>query len=124
MGELDGRNLTGPKQGIATDHDVRGAEDAGKIRDLPPDAADGAKGEDGTVKGVPTDVEGVFADGEKSGLPVFDVSQKEFYANMKQDRRRLRFGNDTTAAKYMRTTKYRRPFYVRNKEDGYMFKVK
>jgi hypothetical protein len=116
--------LTGPKQGIATDHDVRGAEDAGKIRDLPPEAADDAKGEDGSVKGIPTDAEGVFADGEKGGLPVFDVSQQDFYNNMKQDRRRLRFGKDTNASKYMRTTRYRRPFYVRNKDDGYMFKVK
>ena len=126
MGELSGRGVdaSGPNQNIASDKDVRGADDAGQIRDLPSDAADAAKGDDGTVKGVPTDAEGIFADGEKNGLPVFDVNQKDFYNNMKQTRRRLRFGSDTTASKYMRTTKYRRPFYVRNKEDGYMFKVK
>ena len=126
MGELSGRGTeaSGPNQNVASDRDVRGAEDAGKIRDLPADAADSAKNDDGTVKGVPTDAEGVFADGEKGGLPVFDVSQKEFYANMKQDRKRLRFGADSTAAKYMRTTRYRRPFYIRNKDDGYMVKIK
>jgi len=71
-----------------------------------------------------TDVEGVFAHGEKNGVPVFDVSSKEFYQNMKQDRQRLRFKGGTPAADYHRNSKYRRPFFVRNKEDGYMFKVK
>jgi len=71
-------------------------------------------------KGVKTDVEGVFADGEKSGVPVFDVSQKEFYDNMKQTRRRLRFKSGSSAQTYHSKSNYRRPFYIRNKEDGYM----
>jgi hypothetical protein len=76
-------------------------------------------GPDGT-QGVKTDVDGVFADGEKSGVPVFDVSQKEFYDNMKADRRRLRFKAGTPAATYHQKSNYRRPFYIRNKDDGYM----
>ena len=119
MGELSGTETPGKQQdNIAADHGVRGAED-GQIRDIPNDKADGEE-----PKGVPTDADGVYADGEKGGFPVFDVTPQEFYANMKQDRRRLRFGKDSTASKYMRTTKYRRPFYIRNKEDGYMVKIK
>ncbi len=77
-----------------------------------------------TDGGFPTDVDGVTADGEKEGHPVFDVSAEEFYNNMKQDRRRLRFGSGTKAQQYHSSTKYNRPFYIRNKADGYLRKVK
>lgn len=102
MGELTGDNDSGP---------------AAKARDDM--AVTAPTGVDDT-KGVKTDVDGVYADGEKSGVPVFDVSQKEFFDNMKQNRRRLRFKVGTPAQQYHRNSNYRRPFYIRNKEDGYM----
>lgn len=73
---------------------------------------------------IETDVDGVFADAEKGGVPVFDVSKDEFFNNMKMDRKRLRFKKDSVISKYMRNTKYNRPFYVRNTEDGYLRKIK
>lgn len=107
MGELTGTYTQGDK--LAGDHAVN----------TPTPETDGEE-----PKGVQTDVDGVYAHGEKNGVPVFDVSSDEFYKNMKQDRKRLRFKSGTPAADYHRNSKYRRPFYVRNKEDGYMFKVK
>lgn len=71
-------------------------------------------------KGVKTDVDGVYADGEKGGVPVFDVTQAEFYDNMKNDRQRLRFKAGTSAQSYHSKSNYRRPFYIRNKDDGFM----
>lgn len=73
---------------------------------------------------IETDVPDVYADGTKNGHPVFDVSQEEFYNNMKLDRKRLRFKSGTPAAQYHRLSKYRNPFFIRNKEDGYLRKVK
>jgi len=71
-----------------------------------------------------TDVPDLFADGEKGGLPVFDVSSAEFYNNMKTDRLRLRFKSGSTAQAYHQKSKYRRPFWIRNKEDGFTYKIK
>ena len=71
-----------------------------------------------------TDVPDVFADGDKSGVPVFDVSSKEFYANMKTDRLRLRFKSGSNAQAYQSQSKYRRPFWIRNQDDGYTYKIK
>lgn len=76
---------------------------------------------DGKIK---TDVGDVFADGEYKGTPVFDVSTDEFYNNMKQDRKRLRFKTGSVAGDYMRKTKYNIPFYIRNTKDGYLRKIK
>ncbi len=76
---------------------------------------------------VPTDVDGVFAQGTKDNLHVFDVDREDFYKNMKDDRKRIRFKSDSSASQYLRGTKYRNPFYVRYKdEDGnaYIRKVK
>jgi len=100
-GSFSGGSLGNPGDKIANDHAVQKQEG-----------------------GFATDVEGVMADGEKEGHPVFDVSPDEFYANMKQDRRRLRFKADTNAQKYFSGTKYSRPFFIRNAQDGYMRKVK
>jgi len=74
--------------------------------------------------GTKTDVEGLFADGEKNGEPVFDVSPEEFYNNMKMDRRRLRFAASSNVSQYMKQTKYNRPFWIRNSKDGYLRKIK
>ena len=62
---------------------------------------------------IVTDVEGIFADGEKNKLPVFDIEHDDFYANMKADRQRVRFKGDTAAGQYLRNTHYKRPFYLR-----------
>lgn len=97
---------------VAKDHSV----------DKPaPDAKQGTDAPDGKFK---TDVDGVFADGQKGGLPVFAVSSQEFYNNMKTDRRRLRFKSATAAQSYHKNTKYRRPFYIQNKDDGFQYKIK
>lgn len=78
-----------------------------------------------------TDVNNLYADDQvKHGsdkFPVFDVDKEDFYRNMRQDRKRLRFKGETKASQYMQKTKYKRPFYVRFKdEDGkaYMRKIK
>ena len=73
---------------------------------------------------VSTDVDDVFADGERSGAPVFKVTQKEFYDNMKMDRRRLRLKSGTPAQKYYNQTKYRRPFWIQDTESGDLRKFK
>ena len=72
--------------------------------------------------GIPTDVPDVFANGERNGLPVFDVSQDEFYQNMNFGRKRLRFGAGTPVQQYMQKTRYNRPFMIRHNE--YVRKVK
>jgi hypothetical protein len=110
MGELSGAGISDVQgEKMAADHAVNTPK---------------SNGEGGTVKGVPTDVDGVFADGERNGIPVFDVSPEEFYNNMKMDRKRLRFSNDSNATKYMKSTKYSRPFWIRNTKDGFLRKIK
>ena len=73
---------------------------------------------------IAKDVPDVFADGEKNGMPVFDVSSSEFYKNMKTDRLRLRFKSGSNAQAYQSQSKYRRPFFIRNQDDGYTYKIK
>lgn len=102
MGEISGNFNDSPEGIAATDNSVS----------TPPE---------GKVK---TDVSDIFADGEYKGAPVFDVSKDEFYNNMKQDRKRLRFKTGSVAGSYMRKTKYNIPFYIRNSEDGYLRKIK
>jgi hypothetical protein len=69
-----------------------------------------------------TDVKDVFADGLKNDMPVFNVSKDEFHQNMAYGRRRLRFKTDTSVQKYMKGTRYNRPFWIES--DGYVRKVK
>jgi len=73
MGELSGTFTDSPEAQIAQDKQVV----------EPPD---------GKIK---TDVADCFADAEYQGFPVFDVSKKEFYDNMRATRQRLRFKSDT-----------------------------
>lgn len=89
--------------------------------DTPGDAKQGTDAPDGKFS---TDVSDLYADGMKGELPVFDVKPETFFRNMKTDRRRLRFDKDTTAQKYHQNTKYTRPFWIRNQEDGYTYKIK
>lgn len=107
MGEFSNGNIQ--QQKIAADHE--------------PKAPEKEQGQE-EPKGVPTDVDGVYADAEKMGMPVFDVTPEEFYNNMKMDRKRLRFKNGTKVQQYYRNTRYSRPFWIRNSEDGYMRKIK
>lgn len=102
MGEITGSFVDSPENLVAKDNAVS----------APPE---------GKVK---TDVTDIFADGEYKGTPVFDVSTDEFYNNMKQDRKRLRFKTGSVAGNYMRKTKYNLPFYIRNMKDGYLRKIK
>lgn len=81
--------------------------------------------------GFDTDVPEVRADDQvKNGsdsFPVFDVTSDEFYQNMQDGRRRLRFKNGSNAQKYMQGSKYQRPFYVRHTDDNgkkYVRKIK
>ena len=50
----------------------------------------------------------------KDSFPCFDVEHGEFYQNMQDGRRRLRFKSGTGAQKYMSQTKYNRAFYIRH----------
>lgn len=117
MGELSGNGQGIQGEKLAGDHAV----DTGEVTPKDAAPADGEGGEQ--PKGVPTDVDGVFADGTKGDAPVFDVTPEEFMNNMKMDRRRLRFKNGSKAAEYMRQTRYNRPFWIRNSKDGYMRKI-
>ena len=81
-------------------------------------------GEPGKVE---TNVDGVFADGEKTGFPVFDVTRDEFNQNMDFGRKRLRFKGGTPVQQYMRGTRYSQPFWIAHKNDKgerYVRKIK
>jgi len=99
MGELVGNNQVIDK--IKNDHAVK--SNPGKIA---------------------TDVKDIFADGEKLGLPVFDVSKEEFFNNIRKDRKKIRFKVGSPAQQYMAKTRYNRPFFIRNSEDGYLSRIK
>lgn len=73
---------------------------------------------------IKTDVEGIFADGEKEGMPVFDVGSDDFNQNMSWGRKRVRFSKESTAGEYMRKTRYNIPFWIRDKDSGYVRKIK
>ena len=66
---------------------------------------------------VQTDVEGVFADGKKGDCPIFSVTKEEFYNNMRNDRKRLRFKTEP-AANYLRGSRYNQPFFIQYKDDA------
>jgi len=74
------------------------------------------------VKTYETDVPDVMAaDIIKQGhneFPVFDCSQDEFYQNMQNGRKRLRFKKDSQAGKYMAGTKYKKAFYIRTTDSS------
>ncbi len=77
--------------------------------------------------GVETDVTDVRADGERQGMPVFNVGQSEFYQNMEYGRKRLRFKSGSNIQQYMQQTRYNKPFFIQYKDDSgkeYIRKVK
>ena len=67
---------------------------------------------------VSTDVQDVFADGEKMGIPVFNVDKDEFYQNMAFGRKRLRFKSGSNTQEYMQKTQYQRPFWIAHNDNG------
>ena len=73
---------------------------------------------------IETDVKGVFADGLKDQLPVFDVEDDDFFKNMKSGRQRLRFKSDNPVSQYLKQTRYNKPFFIKTKNGQYMRKVK
>jgi hypothetical protein len=80
-------------------------------------------GEEGWDTGIEVDGSSIKAAAEKGGLPVFDVSHDEFYKNMKIDRRKMVFKRGTPQQKYHAGTNYKQHFWVRNKEDGHIYRI-
>jgi len=84
-------------------------------------SSDVADGGDNSQSGFETDVADVRADDVikqgKDEFPCFDVDQGEFYQNMQDGRRRLRFKSGSNAQQYMSKTKYNRPFFIRHTDD-------
>jgi len=72
-------------------------------------------GEPGKVQ---TDVQDVFADGEKLGMPVFKVDPSEFDQNLQFGRKRVQFKSGSNAQQYMQKTQYNRPFWVSTIKNG------
>ena len=71
-----------------------------------------------------TDVPDVKAQGQKNGIPVFDVPEDEFFKNLKADRKRFRFSPESPVTKYLQGTRYNRPFHIKTADGKYMRKVK
>lgn len=63
-------------------------------------------------------VEGVEVDGWYKNTPVFDVNKEDFFKNMRLDRNKTRFANQSKPSQFMKGTKYRKPFYVRYKDSN------
>ena len=89
------------------------------------------KGAEKSKKQYATDVTGVKCDDQvrigTDKFPCFDVTQDEFYQNMQDGRRRLRFSKGSNCQKYMQGTKYNRPFFIRHTDDRgktYVRKIK
>jgi hypothetical protein len=76
---------------------------------------------------IESGVEDISADDLYKNTPVFDVNSNEFFSNMRKNRNRMRFSNGSKASKFMQSTKYRKPFYIRytdGKGETYLTKVK
>ena len=78
-------------------------------------------------KDLSTGIDGLDADDTYKGSVVFDVSNKEFFANLRKDRNRMRFTSDKPK-QFMQATKYRKPFLIRytdmNNGKQYLSKIK
>ena len=78
-------------------------------------------------KDLSTGIEGLDADDVYRGHPVFDVSDKEFFANMRVERNRIRFTSEKPK-QFMQNTNYRKPFVMRytdtNTGKAYLSKIK
>lgn len=88
------------------------------------DAAEASTRIDAKEGGYDTDVPDIKAPAIHNNLPVFDVPEDEFYANMRNDRKRLYFKDpESTISKYLKTTTVNRPFYIRTPDNKSMRKV-
>lgn len=105
MGELAGTFGDSPEAQIAKDKDQAVAPPEGKVE---------------------TNVKDCFADAKnnRDGLPVFKVTNGEFYQNMNYGRQRLRFKSGSDTQKFMQGTTYKQPFWIQHEKDGYMRKIK
>jgi hypothetical protein len=105
MGELAGTFKDSPEALLAQDKDQAEAPPEGKVE---------------------TNVKDCFADAvnKRDGLPVFKVDHGEFYQNMNYGRQRIRFSNGSNTQKFMKGSHYNAPFWIQNKDDGYMRKIK
>ena len=65
---------------------------------------------------IDSGVDGLSADGTYKDKPVFDVSSETFFKNMKMQRNRTRFPNGSKPSQFMKSTSYRKPFYMRCKD--------
>lgn len=75
--------------------------------------------------GVETDVPEVKAQAVHNRLPVFDVSNDDFYSNMKKDRKQLQFTDqESDVVKYLKLSKSNNPFYIRTKDGEAIRKIK
>lgn len=71
---------------------------------------------------IDSGVEGINADDTYQKLPVFDVESDNFFNNMRKDRNKMNFPDDSKVSKFMKGTDYRLPFYMRHKgPKGEMF---
>ena len=79
-----------------------------------------SEGEPDGEEGFDSGLEGIKADGEKDGVPIFDVSKNDFYQNMSYGRKRLRFDQGTNVQKFHSGTHYKKPFFIKHKnaDDG------
>jgi hypothetical protein len=106
------------------DHDVKEVPADSPADTTSQDAGgDETTSDGGDKSGWDTGIDGIKANGNKGGLPVFDVTPEEFYRNMKLDRRKLVFNRGTPAQQYHSKTNYKQHFWIRNTKDGYMKKV-
>jgi len=73
-------------------------------------------------KGIPTDVKGIYVDSVvKQGhneFPVFKCNKKDFYNNMTDNRKKMRFQSGSDIQQYMQKTRYNKPFFVSYTDDN------
>jgi len=71
---------------------------------------------------IKTDVPDVYADSTvKQGnneFPVFSCSKDEFYNNMTDNRKKLRFKSGSNIQSYMQKTRYKKPFFISYTDDN------
>jgi hypothetical protein len=124
MGEISGIGIEG-FAGVATTPVIKPQEPPKERQDvsgepiLPQDAI---KIEPPKPRFFPTDVPEIETKDQRDGLPVFDVEQDEFYQNMSNGRKRIRFKNGSQASEYMKKTRYNKPFFIKHGE--YLRKIK
>jgi hypothetical protein len=62
-------------------------------------------------------VKGIDADDMYQNTPVFDVTDKEFYGNMRRERNKLNFDTSDKPRQFIQQDINRKPFYTRFTDD-------